>query len=221
MFAKAVGKQSYTLPEYVPDNTFEGVATTGLAWLQLDIVVPTSEILAEIKNIEHLLVSHRTEYNKNVGWSSFCIHGKSYDSTKEDTHYNDSRQHTWTPEAISLMPKTVEFFKTSWPCDEYLRLRVMKLDAGAYIEVHSDGLPGRMGPVNIAITQPTECNFYIEGHGIVPFSPGTAMWLDVGHRHCVINDSNEDRYHIIVHHKKETKEFENLILRAYNKLYGI
>ena len=31
------------------------------------------------------------------------------------------------------------------------------------------------------------------------FHPGTALLLDVGNTHAVFNDSNEDRYHIIVH----------------------
>jgi hypothetical protein len=43
--------------------------------------------------------------------------------------------------------------------------------------------------------------------------------LDVGNEHAYINDSKEDRYHIIVHGVK-TKEFEELVERSYNKSNG-
>ena len=37
--------------------------------------------------------------------------------------------------------------------------------------------------------------------------------------HAYINKSDEDRYHIIVHGVK-TKEFEELVVRSYEKING-
>jgi hypothetical protein len=221
LFAKTVSKQSPQTVEYNTNADFNWIAGSGLSWLVLDIKVPYETISNEIKNISHLFVDHRDEYNTNDGWQSFCLHGKSYDATREDEFYSDDRELSWTNEALEFLPQTVEYFKNVWPCDSYSRLRIMKLAPGAVIEVHQDhiGSP-RMGPINIAITQPNNCNFYVEGNGIIPFVPGSAVWLDVGNRHCVINDSDEDRYHIIVHQKNETKEFADLVTRSYNKTYG-
>lgn len=220
-FAKVVGQQTMQAPAYNPAASSGWVASSGLPWLELDIPVPHKEILEEINNVSNYFVTHRDEYNTNQGWESFCIHGKSYDATRESSFYNDDRTLTWTTEAVELMPVTVNYFKNVWPCTAYDRLRIMKLKPGAIIEVHQDYQgPLRMGPVNIAITQPAECKFYIEGQGVVPFTPGSAFWLDIGRRHCVINDSNEDRYHIIVHQQFETKGFDELVLRSYNKIYG-
>jgi len=220
-FAKAVGTQNIQVPEYNPLASARWVASSGLPWLALDIQVPHLEILKEIHNVSQYFVTHRDEYNTNLGWESFCIHGKSYDATRESGFYNDQRPMTWTKEAVELMPVTVDYFKNTWPCTAYDRLRIMKLTPGAVIEVHQDYQgPLRMGPINLAITQPNECKFYIEGQGVVPFEPGSAIWLDVGRRHCVVNDSDEDRYHIIVHQQIETKEFDELVLRSYNKTYG-
>jgi hypothetical protein len=220
-FAKAVGKQSIQAPAYNPEASAGWVAACGLPWLALDIQVPHLEILKEIHNVAGYFVAHRDEYNTNLGWESFCIHGKSYDATRESEFYNDLRPMTWTKEAVELMPITVNYFKNAWPCTVYDRLRIMKLSPGAIIEVHQDYQgPLRMGPINIAITQPIDCKFYIEGQGVVPFKPGSAVWLDIGRRHCVINDSDQDRYHIIVHQQIETKEFDELVLRSYNKTYG-
>ena len=42
------------------------------------------------------------------------------------------------------------------------------------------------------------------------------IMLDVGNEHAYINKSNEDRYHIIVHGTR-TKEFENLVIKSYEK----
>ena len=40
----------------------------------------------------------------------------------------------------------------------------------------------------------------MKGHkGFVPFAPGSAIMLDVGNTHAVYNNSDVDRYHIIVH----------------------
>ena len=219
-FAKITANAKPKQLTYNPSATFDWIQTSGLPWLELDISVPYLDIFEEIKNIQQFFVPHRTEYNNNTGWESFCLHGKSYDATREHEHYSDDRQLTWTDEALKYMPKTVKYFKEVWPCREYDRLRIMKLCSKSIIELHRDGDNGtRMDPINIAINQPEGCNFYVESNGIVPFKQGSAIWLDVNNYHCVINDSDQDRYHIIIHQKTVTKEFENLVTRSYNKVY--
>lgn len=75
---------------------------------------------------------------------------------------------------------------------------------------HSDNKYQRaFSPLNIAINNPDKCHFVFKDKGIVPFGAGTGMVLDVGREHIVINNSNEPRYHIIVHgHYKQ--EFNKL-----------
>ena len=64
---------------------------------------------------------------------------------------------------------------------------------------HVDG-PGRIfGPLNIAINNPNGCEFYFRNWGRVSFKQGTGNFLDIGNEHIVWNNSNEDRYHFIVH----------------------
>jgi hypothetical protein len=50
----------------------------------------------------------------------------------------------------------------------------------------------------------------IEGHGVVPFKQGSGFLLDIGKKHAVINDSDEYRYHIIIHGKLTTNPAELL-----------
>ena len=211
----------YQLPAYNPLADSDWISTqSGLPWLPLTLLVPHEIILTEIKNIESLLLVHREEYNEHQGWKSFCIHGKAYDATREDEYYNDDRSYQWTPEAEKLMPKTVEYFKTQWPGDQYHRIRVMLLEPGGYISIHSDnGSPG-LNPINIAITQPTDCDFVIEEKGSVPFAPGRAIWLDVNQRHTVFNHSNEPRWHIIVHQNIKNQKFQIEVVNSYKIMYN-
>jgi hypothetical protein len=208
-------------PDYNSTATGEWIRTqSGLPWLKLDVSIPVEMILEEISAIKDYFVDHRTDYSEHAHWRSFCVHGKSYDATREDQHYKDDRPYTWTEVAKQLMPNTVEFFKTQWPLPEYTRLRVMELAPGGIISVHRDNEFSRiMRPINIAITQPIGCDFYMEGYGVVPFEIGSAYLLNVTNRHTVINNSDQYRYHIIIHHPN-IEILDSLVLKSYNKSYA-
>jgi hypothetical protein len=209
-------------PKYNNLATAEWVRySSGLPWLELDVPypVPVKTIAQEIENIKHLLVPHRTDYNEHADWSSFCIHGRAYDATREDSYYTDTRIKTWTEEAEQFMPETVRYFQ-GWPIERFHRIRVMALAPGGMISLHQDeAKPAGLGPVNIAITQPKGCDFYMEHYGVVPFEVGTSMMLNVSNLHTVINNSNEYRYHIIVHYDP-TVLFDSVLLKSYNKAYA-
>jgi len=221
LFANKNKSTRVAWPEYNPYANGHWVRTqSGLPWLKLDIDIPAELIFQEILAIKDYFVEHRTDYNEHNSWRSFCIHGKSHDHTREDQYYNDERPYVWTDIAKELMPCTIEFFKNQWPSPEYLRLRVMELAPGGIISVHQDGdFSKTMSPVNIAITQPLDCDFYMEGYGVVPFDIGSSYLLNVTNRHTVINNSNQYRYHIIIHHSN-IEQLDSLILKSYNKCYA-
>jgi hypothetical protein len=211
---------NYQLPAYNPAANFEWIQhQSGLPWLPLNITVPYQTILEEIPNIESLLSSHRDDYNEHQGWKSFCIHGKSYDSTREEEHYTDDRPYVWTKEALAFMPKTVEYFSINWPGTQFNRVRVMLLEPGGYVSIHSDATVPNLTAVNIAITQPAECKFVMERHGVVPFQLGIPLWLDISNRHTVINNSDQPRWHIIVHQLFD-ENFQNTVVKSYKNLYN-
>ena len=122
-------------------------------------------------------------------------------------------------QALTLMPNTVAFFKNNFTAAEYKRVRVMLLEPGGYITVHKDYKSNRLGPVNIAITQPNGCHFVMDNHGEIPFSPGKSFMLDVGNLHTVVNHSDLPRYHIIVH-SKPSQKFKKTVVDQYNFLYN-
>lgn len=211
---------SWTPTNLKSDRDYNWIAKSSqLPWLQLDIVVPTKKILAEIQNIKHLCVPHRDDYAENMGWESFCIHGKSYDATREDSYYSDDRPFEFTKEALDLMPATVEYFKNTWPHQTYRRVRVMRLKPNGYISLHKDNEISQLSPINIAIDHPLDCRFVMEKYGTVPFETGRALILDVSNYHTVFNNSNKDRWHIIVHQTTNDK-FQNLVVKSYKTLYN-
>ena len=192
---------------------------SGLPWLHLDISVPYRTILSEIKNIESLLIDHRDDYGEHYGWKSFCIHGKSYDATREENYYNDNRPYVWTAEAQTGMPQTLDYFANTWPGSQFQRIRVMLLEPGGYISIHQDSNISKLTAINIAITQPDKCKFVMARHGVVPFEQGRAFWLDLSNQHIVINNSDQPRWHIIVHQSFDDN-FQNMVVNSYKKLYN-
>jgi hypothetical protein len=51
----------------------------------------------------------------------------------------------------------------------------------------------------------------------VPFKVGRGFMLDIGREHIVVNESSEDRYHIIIH-GRPTTAITNLIAESIKQL---
>lgn len=166
---------------------------------KLNINVPVDIIYEEIQKIKKYLVPHRGD--SGMGWKAFCIHGQTSDRTKEDSYYADFLGHRWTDEALEHMPRTVHWLK-SLGYKNFKRVRVMCLEPKGFINMHKDQEHSKLGAVNVAITNPKGCNFYLQHHGVLDFNPGTAYSLDVSNYHAVVNDSDVHRYHIIIHGSK-------------------
>jgi hypothetical protein len=166
---------------------------------RLDLNVPFKKINEEIRSIEQYLVPHRHE--SGLGWKSFCIHGQSASRTKEPEFYKNFLGYKWTDEALENMPVTINWLK-SLGYKNFQRVRVMCLEPKGFINIHKDQEHSSLGPVNVAITNPKNCQFYLENHGILSFSPGRAYKLNLVNYHAVINNSNSPRYHIIIHGDK-------------------
>jgi len=201
----------------------EIVTESGIPWLDLDMVIPHEDMLKEAIALKDEFVKHRDEDNggggyRHKGWRSLCIHGITSYKTNHYEQYgyksNDETPYKWT-NICAKCPVTHEFFKYYFPYETYYRVRFMLLEPQGYITPHQDSFTNRLSPVNIALNNPEGCNFKMKGHkGYLPFAPGKALLLDVGNTHAVYNNSNEDRYHIIVH-GKITKEFKELVEHSY------
>ena len=174
-------------------------------WVPVDFDADFEKMHQECVTNDHMFVGHRQKdrhlsYNHD-GWAAITLHGINPSATENYEQYGfksaaEANYH-WT-EACDAFPECTKFLK-SLGYQSYDRVRIMKLAAGGFITPHVDG-PGRVfGPLNIAINNPEGCNFYFRKWGLVPFKQGTGNLLDIGNEHIVWNNSNQDRYHFIVH----------------------
>ena len=176
----------------------------------------TELLLNECKSVDDLYFNHRSQDKKNGyghnGWQSLTLHGIDKHKTEHYTRYGfnslEEAGYHWT-DACERVPHLTNFLK-SLPFKLFDRVRIMRLAPGGYVMPHTDNKYQRaFSPLNIAINNPDGCHFVFKDRGIVPFEAGTGLVLDVGREHIVINQSNETRYHIIVH-GHYNKDFYNL-----------
>ena len=185
----------------IPENIWE----SNWPWLPVKFHADFKKMHEECITNDHLFVGHRQQdrhlsYN-HEGWAAITLHGINSTATENYEQYGfksiDDANYQWT-KVCDLFPTCIEFIK-SLKYNKWDRVRIMKLSSGGYIMPHVDG-PGRIfGPLNIAINNPNGCEFYFRNWGRVSFKQGTGNFLDIGNEHIVWNNSNEDRYHFIVH----------------------
>jgi hypothetical protein len=189
--------KSYT-NEYIERTSPDKIAT-----FATPITVPDFDsdiFLHEIQNIKHMFTNRHGK--KNATWLSFSIHGETYDQhqVKEKDGYKNLR---WTPEACELIPNITEYFQNLNMHENYGLISIKLLKPGGFINIHRDEGFHTL-PVNIAINNPPGCVMHMwdsdfSYNGIVDFTTTGAVELNVNKYHYVHNNSEIDRYHVIVH----------------------
>jgi hypothetical protein len=182
---------------------------------KLDIAMPYRDFLNEIESLEesNLFTIHRDRDGHkgtyfNHGWSSFVLHGLGYDKTQGYEQYGYSNDedapYDWTLEALENCPKIVEWFKEMKFKSRYHRVRIMKLAPGGMVGLHNDNPNPTASATNMAVNNPDNCEMHFLNRkyqylGIVPWQAGDVYKILIGLNHYVINKSNENRYHFIIH----------------------
>jgi hypothetical protein len=187
--------------------------------LDLDVNMPYAEMLSEARALRDRFVVHRM--NDGQGWRSLCIHGVGSENTDSANMYGkdaaDESIYDWTNIA-PLCPVTTDYFKNVFPFDKYHRLRFMLVEPGGYITPHSDhNRPNLASAINISLNNPDNCYLTTE-LGTVPFrDSGSAFLFNNHYRHTVWNNSDTDRFHIIVHGRWRGPAYEEMIVRSYKR----
>lgn len=186
-------------------------------WLRLLIDAPYKDMLNEAISLKHRFVTHREGDGR--GWRSLCIHGISAehtDSWKSYGYTDESQVHyDWTDIKDHALV-TVEFFKNKFPYKTYDRLRFMLIEPGGYIMPHSDNANNNLAAaVNISLNNPIDCRLTTE-LGTVPYSDqGSTFIFNNHYMHAVVNDSDQDRFHIIVHGQWDPIRWNPLVHKSY------
>jgi len=201
------------------------------SWIRLDLEFDTSHVQQELDKVDKFYVEHRDGEDHN-GWTSCCLHGIELDKTLGWENYATREQdvtYKWT-ELTEYTPTITNFWKNIFPVEEYKRLRFMRLNPGGFITRHRDHDPSKQSnydifrdgiAINLALTHPDGCIMKFDSNDTVPWAPGRAIMLNVGHYHEVTNQSNMPRVHMIAHaiigNKKQ--EFCDLLYRSIKKYH--
>jgi len=188
-------------------------------YLKLNLDFPNLEIYHEVRNLRNRFVSYRSNY-LNKGWYSLPIIGKSssepyaWDQYEEYSSARDAAFDMKYTDIIKYCPETVKWLENVYPSNSYGRVRFMLLEAGGYIEPHTDTEHSVLGAINIAITNPKNCYWKWSDGDTLEFEPGDVYAMNLSYQHSVINNSDQDRYHLIIHHYDSTKAWKSLMLNA-------
>jgi len=191
-------------------------------YLELDISFPYQAVAQEVCNLKDKFIKYRQSDSEDK-WSSLPIIGKS--STEpyswNNYDYKDAREAaldmTWT-EVADCCPETVKWLEEQYPSDSYGRTRFMLLEKGGEIKPHKDTEHSVLGAINIPITNPKGCVWvWPDDNETLEMIPGKVYAMNLSHTHSVINPSQEDRFHLIIHHYDSTAEWRDLFTRSAEK----
>lgn len=185
--------------------------------LKLALPVPHELMLAEAIALRSQFIPYDqgTEYT-HQGWYALPLHGLGDDKTLSYPAYGytdpkaAANDMGWTAFADQC-PITVNWLTTKFPSRRFGRVRFMLLEAGGSIALHTDSEHQIAEAINIALSNPPECIWHWGDGTSLQFTPGDAYAMNISYEHSVVNNSDTDRYHIIVHHYEPTIEWHNLI----------
>jgi len=200
-----------------------------IPWLELDLMIDIDAWKTESKFAESFYQEYRESYG--TGWESCCLHGlethKTY--TADNYGYDEFTAPYKYTELSNLTPTITNFWKNIFPAERYTRIRFMKLTPQGKINWHNDGsIPEYIDPVdsilpiNIAVVHPNNCDMHIKDNGIVPWTEGKIMMINISKPHAFYNHSDENRIHMIANIilGKKKLEFCEMLVRSYKKYYA-
>jgi len=191
-------------------------------YLKLDIDLPYEDMCKEAFALIDKFTPHRSGEYSHVGWESLTIHGLGWDKHENYDYYgyqkgkDASKDMKWT-EIANLCPITTHWLKEVFPCRRYGRVRFMLLRAGGHIELHNDSRMRLIENINVALNNPKGCKWIWGGGEELIMKPGGVYAMNLSYDHSVINNSNEDRMHIIIARHDGLDEWKTLMNNAATK----
>jgi hypothetical protein len=191
-------------------------------FLKLDIPVPYQAMLKEAQALKHRFTEHRNPEGQHSGWKSLALYGLGESRHENWSEYGyksaleAAKDFKWTP-ASEECPTTMQFLLNTFPCKRYGRVRLMLLEAGGWIGPHNDTKHRLLENINISLSNPAGCVWRWGDGEEVFMEPGGAYAMNISYEHSIVNNSTEDRYHLIVARHDSTDEWHTLIDQASAK----
>ena len=208
-------------------------------YLKIDLEIP-EECIAEAQAVydEGFFVPHRLQDGDE--WWSASLHGFVHEEESDTSlgwrntmnptghHYTeDTVKWGWT-EVAEVAPEMKRWLE-EFPHKHYRRCRFMLIKPGGSITAHHDAGDERINEgrqrnisaaINLAIYQPENCYLRrVDTKEELPFENCTGFWFDNGVTHEALNNSDENRFHFIVHGGSNKERIE-LMKRSMVKQFG-
>lgn len=187
-------------------------------YLDLAVDFPYEQMLEEAKNLRDRYVQHRD--GESEGWHGLVLHGLDENKTGPWQQYgitdpNEAKKLFHWTEASELAPITKDYFVNKFPCNSYSRVRFMLLEAGGYINYHSDSKGSLIDNISFVLNSPEGFSWkWQDGSPDMVMLPGHAYAMNIHYHHGLWNNSNEDRYFIIASRNDSLPEWKQLMIDA-------
>lgn len=188
-------------------------------YVKLNFPVDYKGMLEEAIALKDQFITHRDGSYDHKGWKSLVLHGwdDGQSGHWKDYGYNTIDQVVenlhWSEASIQC-PKTVDFVKNKFPSNLFGRVRFMLLEAGGHIGEHIDSKVPLLDNTNISLSNPEGCLWHWGDGDTLFMEPGSTYVMNIHYPHAVYNNSNEDRYHLIIHRFDSTNEWKTELNRA-------
>jgi hypothetical protein len=199
-----------------------------LPWLQLDLDVPYEAMHREA--LQFFDESVEQDYPgvtyedpdcpQQRGWRTICIHGISalqYDrASVYGYEHEDEAPYRFT-EIADRCPVTKAFL-SSLPYEKLYRARFTTLMPQGYAAPHIGRKKNAdySHKISFALNHPEGFRFTMDKQGAIPWRAGRCFLLNVDENyHCVVNESEVPRIHLITMGKPDWKKISPLLERSY------
>jgi len=187
-------------------------------FIKLNLDIPP-QCLDESKTLydQGYFSPHRTGWAN--GWLSCMLHNW-------DTYTNNQAPATpdakyYYTEVADITPVTTNFLQNIFPSDTYGGCSFMCLEPGGHLNPHQDSEVTKFTGVNVAFNQPKDC--YVRRADTkeeIPFTPNSAFLFNTNYTHEARNDSDEPRFHFLIHPASENKALIELYLDSIRHTHG-
>lgn len=190
-------------------------------YLELDVNFPYQDMLKEAKALRSRFTKHRD--GQSEGWYGLVLHGLDEHKTGPWKNYGitdpiQARDLMHWTSAADLAPITKEFFVNHFPCKKYSRVRFMLLEAGGYINFHSDSKGPLIDNISFVLNSPEGFVWkWQDGSPDLKMEPGHAYAMNIHYYHGLWNNSNEDRYFVIVSRHDSLPEWKKMMIEAADR----
>ena len=203
------GKNSFSTETHKPYGIKR---SSSLPWIELtQLKVPAKEIFSEyLSSNKKMQFYHHNRGQLNKDWLAHTLYGYGENKTLSYLEYRNTPLKRHWSQSIRHFPKTRAFIK-ELPYTQLYDVRFLLLKPGGYIYPHKDTQSMCLDPLNIAIHFPNNCYFKFKEFGYLPISTGKGFIINIGYEHSVLNLSKESRLHLVIHGKKASNFYKELM----------